>query len=96
MLLLIIFSVVSLGYQEVIVPFLNKVKLGFMNSEKEIIVCPKYEEAYPPTYSPKLSRVKIKGKYGFIYMNDKRVIKSKYDLATDFKYGIFQCHEKSS
>ncbi len=71
---------------EVIAPFYNNGKWGFMDKDKNIIVCPKYEEAYPSTYDR--YRVKLKGKYGFIDNLGKLVIKAKYDEAEDFQYGI--------
>ena len=71
---------------EMIVPFYNNGKWGFMNKNKDIIVCPKYEEAYPSTSDR--YRVKTKGKYGFIDDSGNMVIKAKYDEAEDFEYGI--------
>ena len=85
--ILILFLSVKLIAQEKIVPFYNNGKWGLMNSKKEIIVCPKFEEAYPP-YGSNLCRVKIKGKYGFLNFEGKYAIKPKYDSANDFEYGI--------
>lgn len=67
---------------EMIVPFYNNGKWGFMNKYKDIVVCPKYEEAYPSASDR--YRVKKKGKYGFINRSGKLVIKAKYDDAEDF------------
>jgi len=87
-ILLLIFSAsANLIAQDKIVPFLNKGKWGFMNSKKEIIVCPQFDEAYPP-YASNLCRIKINGKYGFIDFEGNDVIKTKYDTATDFEYGL--------
>ncbi len=69
---------------EMIVPFYNNGKWGFMNKNKDIIVCPKYEEAFPSTSGR--YRVKLKGKYGYIDTNGKMVIKAKYDEAEDFNF----------
>ena len=79
---------------EMIVPFYNKGKWGFMNKNKDIIVCPKYEEAYPSTSDR--YRVKVKGKYGFIDNGGKLVIKAKYDSAEDFNYGIAKVTRKGN
>lgn len=70
---------------ERIVPFYNNGKWGFMNKNKDIIICPKYEEAYPTSHEP--IRVKFKGKYGYINHKGKLIIKAKYEKATDFKRG---------
>ena len=92
--ILIILINVSLYSQstEMIVPFYNNGKWGFMNKNKDIIVCPKYEEAYPSITDR--YRVKIKGKYGYINRVGKLVIKSKYDEAEDFRYGIAEVKRK--
>lgn len=71
---------------EMIVPFFNNGKWGFMNQNKDIKVCPKFEEAYPSVTDR--YRVKVKGKYGFIDKAGKMVIKAKYDEAEDFRYGV--------
>lgn len=91
--LLIIISV-SLFAQntEMIVPFYNNGKWGFMNKNKDIIVCPQYEEAYP-SYSDRY-RVKKNGKYGYIDKIGKIVIKAKYDEASDFESGIAQVQRR--
>lgn len=87
-IIVILCMVNSLSSQttEMIVPFYNNGKWGFMNKDKTIIVCPQYEEAYP-SYS-KRYRVKIKGKYGYINTKGELIIKAKYDNAKDFKYGL--------
>ena len=77
---------------EKIVPFYNNGKWGFMNKNKDIIVCPKYEEAYPSTSDR--YRVKANGKYGFIDDSGKMVIKAKYDEAEDFRYGLAKVNRK--
>jgi len=77
---------------DMIVPFYNNGKWGFMDKDKNIIVCPKFEEAYPSTSDR--YRIKIKGKYGFIDRSGKLVIKAKYDEADDFRYGIAKVNRK--
>ena len=69
-----------------IIPFEEDGLWGYMNHKKEIIVAPKYEEAYP-TYNS-AARIKYKGKYGYIDKKGEIIIKAKYDKADDFRFGI--------
>ena len=68
-----------------LIPFESHGLWGYMNSEKQIIVEPQYDLAYP-TYDL-MGRVRINGKYGYIDNNGSIVIKPKYQSAEDFKYG---------
>lgn len=92
LLIVCISSTVFCQSDELIVPFFNNGKWGFMNKAKEIIVCPKYEEAYP-SFSNRL-RIKINGKYGYIDQTGKITIKPKYEVAEDFKHGIAKVEHK--
>ncbi|MEN0047132.1 MAG: WG repeat-containing protein [Bacteroidota bacterium] len=69
-----------------IIPFEEGGLWGYMNHKKEIIVAPKYEEAYP-TYNS-AARIKYKGKYGYIDKKGEIIIKTKYNEADDFRFGI--------
>lgn len=71
---------------ELIVPFHSNGKWGYMNKKKEIVVFPKYEEAYP-SYSNRY-RIKLNGKYGYLNSQGELVIRPKFDRANDFKYGL--------
>jgi len=71
---------------DMLIPFEEDGKWGYVDSNDSIIVPPKYEEAYP-TFDLR-GRVKLKGKYGFIDEKGKLVIKPKWDAADDFKFGI--------
>ena len=71
---------------DIIVPFYDNGKWGYLNKNKEIVVFPKYEEVYP-SFSNRL-RIKLNGKYGYIDQKGKLVIKPKFIEAEDFKYGI--------
>ena len=77
---------------EVIVPFYDAGKWGFMNKNKEIVVRPEFQEAYPP--SAGLCRVKQDGKYGFIGIDGKIRIRTKYDRAEDFVNGVAMVSRK--
>lgn len=78
---------------ELIIPFLEDGKWGFMNEAKEIIVSPIYEEAYPSLSNR--FRIKIKGKYGYIDKSGEIVIKPKYENAEDFnRHGVAKVERK--
>ena len=79
---------------EIIVPFFNNGKWGFMNEKKDIIVCPVYEEAFP-SYSNRL-RIKMGGKYGYIDQNGKVVVKPKFIEADNFEHGIAKVNLKGT
>ena len=87
LIFLLISTVLCAQSTEMIVPFSDEGKWGFMNIAKEIVVSPQFEEAYPSPSSGRY-RVKLKGKYGFIDGSGKMLIKNKYDEAHDFRYGI--------
>ncbi len=71
---------------DIIVPFYNNGKWGFMNQAKEIVICPQFDEAYPPFNG--LARFKQKDKYGFVNMKGEIQIKARFDQADDFRYGV--------
>ncbi|MBK6821668.1 MAG: WG repeat-containing protein [Saprospiraceae bacterium] len=64
-----------------------------MDSNKNIIVNPKFTEAYPIFNS--LGRIKKNGKYGFINNKGKILIKANYDLAGDFIYSSTKVKKKN-
>lgn len=68
-----------------LIPFEKGGLWGYMNTSKEVIVTPSFEEAYYSYYS--LSRFKSKGKYGYIDQNGKIVKKAKFSYAEDYQYG---------
>ncbi len=88
LLLLVFISSQSLVAQQnaLLVPFLNNGLWGIMDVDKTILVCPQFEEAYPPKNG--MIRVKQAGKYGFIDQSGNIAIKIKYDEASDFQHGI--------
>lgn len=69
-----------------LVPFLEDGLWGFMNARHELVVVPKFEEAFPSFFGR--ARVKCKGKYGFLGTDGEFVIRAKYDDARDFTFGI--------
>jgi len=75
-----------------IVPFKQGGLWGYMNHKKEVIIEPKYEEAYP-TYSF-VGRIKYKGKYGYINNEGEIIIKARYDEASDFRHGISKVRKR--
>ncbi len=91
-LITIFFTNLNAQSIEIIVPFSNNGKWGFMNINKEIVVFPQFEEAYPQANG--LCRVKKNGKYGFINSSGKIKIKIKYDIASDFENGIAKVTRK--
>jgi len=76
-----------------IIPFEEDGLWGYMNHKKEVVIEPKYEEAYPSTSDR--YRIKTKGKYGHIDRNGKMVIKAKYDEASDFIYSVAKVTRKN-
>lgn len=76
----------------VIVPYLDGDKWGFMNSEKQVVVSPIYDEAYPPFNQ--MARVKKGKKYGYVNMEGKESIRCQYNEAEDFRYGIAQVSKR--
>lgn len=77
---------------EMIAPFFENGKWGFINQHKEIIIEPTYEEAYP-SISDRL-RIKTNGKYGYVDHSGTMVIKAKYESAKDFKHGIAKVNHR--
>ncbi|KAA6346347.1 hypothetical protein EZS27_006133 [termite gut metagenome] len=71
---------------DILFPFSINGKWGFINKEKEIIVLPKYDEAY--LQRDGMSRVRINGMFGFINEKGEVSIKAKYDQAEDFNRGF--------
>jgi len=69
---------------EIMLPYHDNGKWGYMTKSKEVVVEPMFEEAYPSTF-PNRFRVKHNGKYGFIDREGQVVIKTIYDKASDFK-----------
>lgn len=72
--------------QEIIVPFVEDGKWGFMNVHKEVVVAPFYDEAFPPQNG--LARVRTGDKYGFVNMAGELAIKPRYSAAEDFNRGL--------
>ena len=70
-------------YQKML-PFENNGKWGYMNIYKEIVIEPKYQEAYPGSHNR--FRVKDDGKYGYIDKEGQEIIKAEFEEATEFNY----------
>lgn len=67
-------------------------KIGFINSEGEIIIKPQYLVA--GNFSEGLVSVRINGRYGFIDYSGKVIIKAIFDYALDFKDSLALVYEK--
>lgn len=63
----------------ILIPFETNGKWGYMNEKKEIIVSPKFDEAFATFEN--LGRIKLNGKYGFIDRKGKLIVKAKLDSA---------------
>lgn len=85
--LLLLFLTVNIYSQrtEMMLPFYENGKWGYMNKTKEIIIEPKFEEAFPSYLSR--FRVKYNGKYGYLDRKGQVVIKPIYEEASDFEEG---------
>ena len=68
-----------------LIPFESNGLWGYMNSERQIILQPQFEEAYP-TFELR-GRVKKDHKYGFIDNLGKQIIEIKYEKAGDYHEG---------
>lgn len=68
-----------------LVPFEKDGLWGLMNTSYELVVEPKFEEAYPGYHGR--ARVKYRGKYGFINEDGDFAVRAKYDQAEDFYAG---------
>lgn len=76
----------------IIVPYCEDDKWGFMNADKEVIVAPIYDLAYPPHYG--VARVKLGNKYGYVNMTGELIGSVKYTSATDFRFGSAQVEHR--
>ncbi|KAA3631847.1 MAG: WG repeat-containing protein [Bacteroidetes bacterium] len=84
--LFMLFNYLNAQSGDLIVPFSNNGQWGFMNQAKEIVICPQFDEAYPPFNG--LARFKHNDKYGFVNMQGEIQIKARFDHADDFRYGV--------
>lgn len=74
-----------------LIPFEMNGLWGYMNTKKEIIVKPLFEEAFL-TFNL-VGRIKKNGKYGYINNIGKLIVKPKYDNAEDFDMGIAKVYK---
>lgn len=72
--------------EQMLIPVEKEGKWAYVDYNDSLVVEPIFEEAYP-TYNLR-GRIKLNGKYGFVNEKGEIVIKAKYDLAEDFKFGI--------
>ena len=88
LLFITLFNAVNLDAQsrKVIVPFQENDKWGFMNEDKEVVVSPIYDLAYPPHNG--VARIKLGDRYGFVNMSGELIGRVKYTSATDFQRGV--------
>ncbi len=69
-----------------LIPYRKGSKWGFCDSEKNILIEPKYDEAYP--FVEGMSLVKLNDKHGFINRTGQEIIEIRYDDANHFSEGL--------
>ena len=82
---LFLFSLNAIAIDYSMIPFRSGNKWGYCDSNKKIIMKPKFERTYWFADNG-LARVKIADKYGFINKSGEFKFEAKYDNASDFLF----------
>ena len=69
-----------------LIPYRIGDKWGYCDSNRNIVIQPKYDNAYP--FREGLARVEQNDKYGFIDKTGREIIALKYDYVDDFYEGL--------